>query len=114
MPGVLMPLENLPDPNQGAGLWSIIMALTLSIWGGVVNYLNRVRAGKQKFAWKELATDLFTSAFAGFVVFLLGSAFGAPDSLTGAMCGLAGHYGARTIFLLRSIVINKAEKFGDD
>lgn len=104
-----MPLENFPDPGNGVSWWSALLAFILATWGGAVSYLHRVARGKLRCSFREFAIEIFTSAFAGMIVFFIAVSFGVPEWAAGALSGLGGHAGTRTIFLLQSILVKRVD-----
>lgn len=110
-----MPIENLPpNADQGVTLASVLLAAALSLWGGAVSYLHRVRRGANSINWREFSIDAFTSLFAGLLVFFIAVSLGVPSLMAGSLSGLGGHAGTRTVFLLQRIFFRKAEKLGDE
>ena len=89
------------------------MAAILAAWGGTINFLHRVKRGKVKCNLREYAIEIFTSLFAGLTVCAIVLAFNWSPYLAGAFAGLGGHYGARTIFLLRGVLIGKIKGLDD-
>ena len=79
--------------------------LGLSIWGGIVNYIRRLKLGKaQPFSVIELIGELSISAFSGIITFYLCEASNINQLLTAAIVGMAGHMGSRTIFLIEVFI----------
>jgi LydA holin phage, holin superfamily III len=79
--------------------------LGLSLWGGTVNYLRRLKLQKaQPFSLIELIGDLTISGFSGMITFYLCEASKLDQILTAAIVGIAGHMGSRTIFLLETLI----------
>jgi hypothetical protein len=69
----------------------------LSIWGGVVNHIQTIRATKKKFKWSELAFDLVTSTFAGLLTFYLCRSAGINETTSAVLIAVSGHMGTRAI-----------------
>ena len=70
----------------------------LAVWGGVVNYFNKVRTGQtSRFNVVELIGDIVTSGFVGMITFWLCQAAGFSELLTAVFVGVSGHMGARAI-----------------
>lgn len=87
--------------------WVII----LSIWGGIVHNIRKVRDGTTKrFSISELVGDVVTSGFAGIVTFYLCQAADVNAPMTAAMVGISGHMGARAIFLFEEWLRGKFGK----
>lgn len=72
--------------------------LAVAVLGGLVSWLNKVRKGDAQ-AWNlmQLVGELCTSAFAGLLAWWLCEWSGAPQLLSAAMTGIAGHMGTRAI-----------------
>ena len=80
----------------------------LSIWGGVVNYVNKVKAGTAtRFNITELIGDIVTSGFVGVLTFWMCQASDIDPLLTAVMVGVAGHMGARAIAKLEGYIGEK-------
>jgi len=83
-------------------LWMIFIASA----GGAVSFYHKLTSGKARaFNITELIGELVTSALAGVVTFWLCKWAGVNEYATAAGVAIAGHMGARFIFLLE----NKAE-----
>lgn len=75
--------------------------LGLSLLGGFVSWINRVRKGESTAAsLNALIGELCTSALAGLLAFFLCEWMNSPPLLTAAVAGIAGHMGTRGITLL--------------
>jgi hypothetical protein len=73
----------------------------LSCWGGVVNYLRKVREGHTaRFSFTEFVGELVTSGFVGVVTFWLCEMADLSQLLSAAFIGIAGHMGSRAIFTI--------------
>jgi hypothetical protein len=72
--------------------------LGIALLGGLVSWYAKVRAGTVH-AWSlmTLIGELATSAFAGLLAFWLCAYTGAPQLVTAALVGVAGHMGTRAI-----------------
>ncbi len=80
--------------------------LVLAGWGGIVNYIRKIRAGEvSRFSVTELIGELATSGFAGLLTFMICQAAGFEELVTAVMVGISGHMGARGIYA--------AEKFAE-
>lgn len=87
--------------NSPALTW--IWMLLLSVWGGLVNYIRKVREGEsQKWSLSEIFGEIVISGFAGIITYLLCSSQGFDPLLTAAMAGISGHMGSRAIFMLEN------------
>lgn len=80
------------------------MMFVLAAWGGLVNYLTRVKRGAvQCFSVVELLGEMCISCFSGLLVYLIGENYGVPPLLLAAMVAVAGHAGGRTVFYLETL-----------
>jgi hypothetical protein len=96
-----MPFSNLPQGNgQDPGWVAYMLILLMAAWGGLINYLSRIRKAAIPFDIGELILEMFISAFAGIVIGLIAIAFNLNLYLVLAMVGIGGHAGGRTVFLL--------------
>lgn len=93
----------IKDPNNLNAL-TIVMMIVLAAWGGLVNYLTRIKRGAvQSFSVVELLGEMCISCFSGMLVYLIGTNYGVPQLLLAAMVGVAGHAGGRTVFYLETV-----------
>ena len=74
-------------------------AMVLSIWGGFVQYANRVRAG-EKWDWTMMLLDLVVCSFAGLIAFFICQALGVKDWQAAIVIAVTAHEGTRAIGLL--------------
>lgn len=79
-------------------LFTYLWVLVLSIWGGVVSYIQKVRTGQcSRFNITELIGDMFTSGFTGLMTFWLCQAAHLNELLSAVFIGVSGHMGARAL-----------------
>lgn len=84
--------------------------LGAAIFGGLVAWFNKVRAGLiPPWSVHHLVGELVTSAFAGLICFWLCEWGGANPLLTGVLTGISGHMGTRAISLFEQFA---AKRFG--
>lgn len=77
----------------------------ISILGGVVNFVRKVRDGETRaFRFTEFLGEIVTSGFAGLITFYLCKAGGIGELMTAVFVGVAGHMGSRAIFRLERFV----------
>ena len=69
----------------------------LSIWGSVVNHIQTIRSGKNKFQPKELILDLIVSTFAGLLTFFFCKGAGVSETMSAVLIAISGHMGTRAI-----------------
>lgn len=85
--------------------------LILAGWGGVVNYIRKIREGEvSRFSITELVGELVTSGFAGLLTFLICRSAGFDDLVTGVLVGISGHMGARGISAAERMVEKWAQR----
>lgn len=84
-------------------LWFIILA----VWGGTVNYINRVRSERNPFSLVELLGEWMVSGFAGLITAYLCAEMGFSFYLTAALTGISGHMGGRAIFIMERMLQSK-------
>jgi len=84
-----------------AGIEVYVLAFLVSVLGGTVSYLSKVRTNGQKaFSVVELIGEWVTSGFAGLMTAYVCVAAGLSFELTAAFAGIAGHAGGRAISIL--------------
>lgn len=105
-----MPLSNLPGGGDH-NIFTYVLLLLMSLWGGLVNYLSRMRTESILFRFLELFIDTAISCFAGFLVGIAALSMGVSPLLSMAIAGVAGHAGCRTLFLLDRIFIRRLKSF---
>lgn len=89
-------------------LWMIFVASA----GGVVSFYHKMSSGKVRaFNFTEFIGELVTSALAGLVTFWLCKWGNVNEYATAAGVAIAGHMGARLIFLLENKAEALAEKY---
>lgn len=105
-------LFNLPPefpPGGDFNLTTIVVGLVMSFWGGLVSFLIKVRSGALACSIRDFVFEIVICLFAGSIIFMLCVGAGIPMTLCGGLAGLGGHYGARTLFLLKKILFSRAE-----
>lgn len=110
MKGEVMPEK---DPNN-ISIFGVAVAhawvLLLSVLGGAVSYVHRVRTGMaRRFNLPELIGDMFISGFVGIITFYLCRWAQLDDLLTAALVGIAGHMGSRALFLMEKVIERKID-----
>lgn len=98
--------ESLAEHTPASfSLITYLWVVGLAIWGGIVSYVQRVRAGHaSKFSITEAIGEVVTSGFVGVMTFWLCEATGVPQLMTAAFVGVSGHMGARGIRLLETVL----------
>lgn len=107
---------NSPPPSPSdIELSTYALVLLISFWGGLVNFLHRLKKFKnlslnnRKLAI-DLAIDLIISGFSGLLVFWLCTWKGLDPLISSVITGVSGHLGTRTIFLLEKVFEAQAKK----
>ena len=86
------------DPTSYS-LLTYAWVVGLSITGGLVSFLRKLRAGAARpFNLIELIGEIVTSGFVGVLTFWLCEASAIDPLLTAFMVGISGHMGSRLIF----------------
>jgi len=73
-------------------------AIALSLWGGFVQYANRVRAG-EKWSWFAMFLDLVVCSFAGVLAFFLCQGIGIEGWQAAVVIAISAHEGTRAVGL---------------
>lgn len=104
----------MPDGNGGMTLARIIengagylWFLLLAVWGGTVNYINRVKKTGLPFSIVELIGEWAISGFVGIVTIYVCMSMKMGYYETGAIVGIAGHMGGRAIFIMEKWMQDK-------
>jgi len=97
-------------PVREAIAYGVVVAI--SSWGGIVAYINRVRAGRE-FSLSELIGELTTSAFCGVLTYWFCQWAGLNPYLTAALVGISGHMGSRGLALTERYMLAAARKWLD-
>jgi hypothetical protein len=87
-------------------LWMIGVAVS----AGALSFYQKVKAGKARaLNISELVGEMFLSGAVGLVTFWICKAFGVNEYLTAAGVAIAGHMGARAIFLAEQWIEGRAK-----
>lgn len=82
-----------------------LWVMALSMWGGVVSYVGKVRDGVvHRFSIVYFIGELFTSGFIGVLTFWMCEYAGIPPLLSAVCIGISGHMGSRGVFWLEGIL----------
>lgn len=81
----------------------------LSVWGGIANYVAKLRRGDSRFNLLEIFGEMIVSGFAGVMTFYICAASHTPEVVTAVAVGISGHMGARVI---TQIEIWISDRFG--
>ncbi len=71
--------------------------LAVSVSGGIISWINRVRKGKIEMSITALIGEVVTSAFCGLLTFWVCEALAVHPLITAASAGMAGHMGSETL-----------------
>ncbi len=75
--------------------------IALSAWGGVANYIRKVKSGQaEKFSFMEVVGEIVISGFTGLLTFWLCESAGFDPRLTAVFVGISGHMGSRAIGIM--------------
>ena len=92
----------------GYALLTYAWVLALSTWGGMVNYVSKIRMGHiARFNITELIGDMFISGFTGVLTFWMCEAAGFNELTTAVLVGISGHMGARMIGKFEKVMSRK-------
>ena len=95
-------MDQFPPPPKFHDLWPWVSTLCLSIWGGAVQYAQRVRNG-ETFSWVSLGLDLVVCSFAGLLTFLLCEAASIRGPMQAVLIAISAHMGTRAIASLEVV-----------
>ncbi len=90
----------MPKDPELSFFQQLMAFASLAGLGGVVNYLTTIKAGK-KFKWSSFWIELVCSAFVGVVFGLFFVATDMPIIISLAVAGVAGHWGTRSLMMLK-------------
>ena len=110
-----IPMPTTEKTITGFALLTYAWVLALSMWGGIVNYIQKVRLGQvARFNITELIGDVFVSGFTGLLTFWMCQAAGFGELLTAVFVGVSGHMGARMIGKLEQALSRKFALANDE
>ena len=103
-----MPWSNLPQGGGDLNWFAAVLMVFVSLWGGLVNYLMRIKSGVLKrFDLIELFVELIICSFAGVTIGLIAFAFKVDPLMAFALAGIGGHAGGRTIYFFNKFFLKK-------
>lgn len=106
-----MPLNNIP--NDLSQYIAIIWVFILSIWGGTVHTIKKVRTGVIKqFTLREWIMDMVVSSFVGVVTYALCKYGGINEWLSVVMVSTAAHQGTRALLGIEQVVDKVIKRTG--
>mgnify|MGYP001157479394 CR=1 FL=1 len=110
-----IPMPTTEKTITGFALLTYAWVLALSMWGGIVNYISKIKSGDiARFNITELIGDIFVSGFTGLLTFWMCQAAGFGELLTAVFVGVSGHMGARMIGKLEQALSRKFELAHDE
>jgi len=83
--------------------------LVFALWGGLSHYIGLVKGGKTKFSFFELFGDLVISGFSGMIALAFCEHLEFGEFLTGAMVGISGHMGSRSVFMMEYYISRRVQ-----
>lgn len=100
-----MPQNNIPE---NVGIITMLWVLALSLWGGTVHTIRKVKEGViQRFSLSEWIGDVTISGFIGVVTYALCKYSGFDEWLTAVCVGVTSHQGTRGLLLVERIIAKK-------
>ena len=110
-----IPIPTTEKTITGFALLTYAWVLALSMWGGIVNYISKIKSGDiARFNITELIGDVFVSGFTGLLTFWMCQAAGFGELLTAVFVGVSGHMGARMIGKLEQALSRKFALANDE
>lgn len=101
-----MPLNN--TPNDWGQYIAFLWVFILSIWGGTVHTIKKVRDGVvDRFTFREWIYDIVTSGFIGFITYAFCQYAGFDGWLSAVLIGISSHQGTRGLLIIENWVTNK-------
>lgn len=102
------------DPDPLSYQWlTYAWVLFVSLWGGIANYVKRIRYGETvNFSLAEFIGDITISGFVGLMTFFLCESAKINPMLSAAIIGVSAHMGSRALFMLERLFINLLRKRG--
>lgn len=102
------PIQSPEKTITGFQILTYAWVLGLSTWGGLVNYISKIKSGQiARFNITELIGDVCISGFTGLLTFWLCQTAGFDELLTAVFVGISGHMGARMIGKIEHILSRK-------
>lgn len=110
-----IPMPTTEKTITGFALLTYAWVLALSMWGGIVNYISKIKSGDiARFNITELIGDIFVSGFTGLLTFWMCQAADFGELLTAVFVGVSGHMGARMIGKLEQALSRKFALANDE
>jgi hypothetical protein len=93
--------------------WQSVSFLLIGLWGGFCHYIGGVRLKTRKLSLFEVAGDLTYSGFAAVMAAAAAHHMQLTYWPTVILCGMAGHMGSRSIFLLERFLRSRYKLLDD-
>ena len=87
-----------------------LYAIVLSVWGGLVQYAGKVRAGDEAWSWGNVALDMIVCSFAGLTAFFLCQWQAVTGWQMAIVVSISAHQGTHAIKMLATIKDRLAQK----
>jgi hypothetical protein len=99
-------IDKTPSPvvTDLATLLTWLWVVGLSLLGGFVSFLRKMKAGHAR-AWNftELVGELTAAGLTGIITYNLCAWLSYPPQLTAALVGISSHMGSRALFRLEKL-----------
>lgn len=103
-----MPLNNMP--NDVTQWFTAFWVIGLSVWGGTVHTIKKVRDGViERFTFREWVYDVITSGFIGVLTYFMCKSAGFDEYISAGMIGIASHQGTRALLVIEQLITKKLE-----
>jgi len=86
-------------------IWQTALAVMLAVAGGLARMLSEREESRRK--WGVILSELFVSAFAGYMVMLAARASGLDGDWLSVVSGVSGWLGAHAVDLVLTVVQDK-------
>lgn len=113
--GVDNPIIEPEKSVTGFALLTYAWVIGLSTWGGMVNYISKIKSGDiARFNITELIGDIAISGFTGLLTFWMCQAANFNELTTAVCVGVSGHMGTRMIGKLEQALSRKFALANDE
>jgi hypothetical protein len=75
-----------------------LTTILLSIWGGTVSHIQKLRKTSAKFKWQDYWFDIIICSFAGVLTHFFCKYASVDEWLSAILIAISGHMGTRTIY----------------
>jgi D-arabinose 1-dehydrogenase-like Zn-dependent alcohol dehydrogenase len=99
------------EPLQFEALLTYAWVVGLSAWGGMAEYVRKIKTGAGRFSFSALIGELCVSAFVGVITYLLCQSAQINPVTSAAFVGISGHMGSRAILIFEKFVQKKIERW---